>query len=48
MKTMEERIFEQINAVKEAQAISFVALTETLYKKSLLTEEEYNLIINNE
>lgn len=29
MKTMEERILEQINAAKEVQAISFVALTES-------------------
>ena len=29
MKTMEERILEQINATKEVQAISFVALAES-------------------
>jgi hypothetical protein len=29
MKTMEERIFEQIEATKEVQAISFVALSES-------------------
>ena len=47
MKTMEERIFEQINAVKDMACASFTTLTETLYRKGLLTEEEYNSIINN-
>ena len=48
MNTMEERILKQINDVKEVQDISFAALVEILYKKGLLTEEEYNSIINNE
>ena len=47
MKTMEERIFEQIGRIDDDQKLSFSALIEVLYKKGILTEEEYNLIINN-
>ena len=47
MKTMEERIFEQMSRINDDQKISFVALIEALYKKGILTEEECNSIINN-